>query len=53
MISNPTNENVRDKILELGYDLNSMKGVAGNYYTNNRLEDLKKLSLEIISERLA
>lgn len=51
IIENPTNETVRDMILEMGYDLNPMKGIEGKYYTTNRLEDLKNLVMEILKDR--
>lgn len=51
MIKSPSNEDVRDKILELGYDLNPMKGVDGNFYTDRRIRDLKQLACQIIKER--
>jgi hypothetical protein len=45
------NEKVRDFILELGYDLNPMKGIDGDFYTINRLKDLHELCREIIKDR--
>jgi len=45
---NPTNEKVRDAIVSLGYDLNSMKGVKGTFYTTDRLRDLKAAVAEIL-----
>ena len=52
MLDNPTNKKVKDKITELGYDINPMKGIRGKYYTKNRILDLKALAVEIIQERL-
>ena len=49
-ISEPTNESVRDMIIEMGYDINPMKGVLGSYYTDNRYRDLVLLAKETLSQ---
>ena len=46
-----TDNGVRDLIIKLGYSLNRMSGVKGEYYTTNREEDLLELAREIILER--
>lgn len=51
LINNPTNETVRDLIVSLGYDLNPMKSVPGEFYTTDRMNDLKTLIREILYER--
>lgn len=51
MIEDPSNESVRGYIVNLGYDLNPMKGIEGQFYTDNRLSDLHELCREIINER--
>ena len=51
-ISEPTNESVRDMIIEMGYDINPMKGVLGSYYTNNRYSDLVALAQEVLDGSL-
>jgi hypothetical protein len=52
-LDNPTNERVRDRIIDMGYDLNPMKGVKGEFYTTDRFGDLASLAKEIIAEREA
>jgi len=47
-IKNPTNEKIKQAILDLGYDLNPMKGIAGEFYTEHRYEDLIALAKELL-----
>jgi hypothetical protein len=49
-IGKPTNEGVRNMIVEMGYDINPMKGVLGKYYTENRYQDLVDLAREILNQ---
>jgi hypothetical protein len=51
LIENPTDESVKNKIEELGFELCSTKGIDGEFYTVNRLQDLKLVCLDIINEK--
>jgi hypothetical protein len=51
LIENPTNEKVTQFIKDMGYSINPMKGVQGNFYRKNRCQDLKNLCREILYNR--
>ena len=50
-IDDPTNENVRKFIADSGYDLNLLKGYKGEFYRQNRLNDLYDVINEILNDR--
>lgn len=46
-----TDARCKEIITVLGYSLNPMSGIEGSFYTNNRAEDIRKLCIEILTER--
>lgn len=50
-IETMTNEKCQQEIIGRGKDLNPMKGIPGNFYRENRKEDLKRLVLEILGKK--
>lgn len=48
----PSHEKVFDKLIELGYSVYNTRGIAGNFYTNNRLQDLLEAANEVLQEKL-
>jgi hypothetical protein len=51
-MDNPSTEKVREYIEIIGFDANPMTGIKGEFYTTNRIEDLKSLVKEILEERM-
>lgn len=49
-ISNPTDEKIKAEIGKRFQPVNIIKGVVGNFYTNNRKENLINLCKELIDE---
>jgi len=47
-----TDDAVKALIVELGYSLNPMSGVDGQYYTADRKNDTIALVMELLRERL-
>jgi hypothetical protein len=39
---------VKQAILDMGYDLNPMKGIQGDFYTDHRYRDLICLAEELL-----
>lgn len=50
-MSEKGNKEVKQAILDMGYDINPMKGIKGQFYRENRVRDLHILCREIIEER--
>ena len=50
-MDDPSSEKVGKYIETLGFDANPMTGIKGEFYTTNRVEDLKSLVQEILDER--
>jgi hypothetical protein len=51
MMVEPTNEKVFTALEERGFKINNTKGVEGEFYTTNRLADLRIAALEVIKEK--
>lgn len=51
-IKNPTNDSVSAILCLMGYKVNNTRGIKGEFFTTNRLEDYKIAAKEVISERL-
>ncbi len=47
----PSHDKVFGYLTLLGYKVNNTKGVKGNFYTNNRLQDLLEAAQEVIKEK--
>lgn len=50
-MTDPTDQKVKDYLHEQGYKIFNTRGIKGNYYTGNRLEDLLTTAHEILHER--
>jgi len=51
MIS-PTHEKVFDTLTGMGYNVYNTRGIPGEFYTNNRLEDLLEAAKEVLQEKI-
>jgi|SRR5579885_1581180 len=51
-IKNPTHEVVYDTLTAMGYKVYNTRGIAGNFYTDNRKEDLLQAAKEVLEEKL-
>lgn len=51
-MKNPTHEKVFNKLTEMGYKVYNTRGVKGEFYTTNRLEDLIEAAKEVLNEKL-
>jgi hypothetical protein len=47
----PTHNKVFDILTSLGYKVYNTRGILGEYYTNNRLEDLLEAAQEVLTEK--
>jgi hypothetical protein len=52
-VKEPTHEKVYNKLVELGYKVYNTRGIQGEFYTTNRLEDLIEAAIEVLDEKLA
>lgn len=50
-ITNPSHDKVYDKLIEMKYVVYNTRGIEGNFYTTNRMEDLILAAKEIIKEK--
>ena len=50
MIS-PTHEKVFETLTGMGYSVYNTRGIPGEFYTNNRLEDLLEAAKEVLQEK--
>jgi hypothetical protein len=50
-IINPTHEKVFDALTSMGYKVYNTRGIPGEFYTNNRLEDLLEAAKEVLQEK--
>lgn len=51
MIS-PTHEKVFETLTGMGYKVYNTRGIPGEFYTNNRLEDLLEAAKEVLQEKI-
>lgn len=49
-ISNPSHENVYNELVRLGYNVYNTRGIAGDFYTTNRYDDLVEAVKEVLKE---
>jgi hypothetical protein len=52
MINYPTHEKIFNILTDLGYNVNNTQGIPGEFYTNNRKEDLLEAAQEVLLEKL-
>lgn len=50
-MKNPTHEKVFNRLTELGYKVYNTRGIRGNFYTDNRKEDLLHAAKEVMAEK--
>lgn len=50
-MENPTHDLVHGRLLLLGYNIYNTRGIAGEFYTNNRKEDLLEAAREVLQEK--
>ncbi len=50
-IKNPTNDSISAILCLMGYKVNNTRGIKGEFFTKNRLEDYKQAAQEVIEER--
>lgn len=50
-IINPTHEKVFDALTSMGYKVYNTRGIPGEFYTNNRLENLLEAAKEVLQEK--
>lgn len=48
---NPTHEKVFETLTSMGYKVYNTRGIPGEFYTNNRLEDLLEAAKEVLQEK--
>jgi len=48
---NPTHEKVFEALTSMGYKVYNTRGIPGEFYTNNRLEDLLEAAKEVLQEK--
>lgn len=51
-IVNPSHDKVFQTLTDLGYSIYNTRGILGNFYTDNRREDLLEAAREVIQEKL-
>src|SRR5271168_4853729 len=47
----PTHDKVFRHLTDLGYKVYNTRGIQGNFYTTNRLEDLLEAAREVLAEK--
>lgn len=50
-MENPTHDLVHGRLLLLGYNIYNTRGIAGEFYTTNRKEDLLEAAREVLQEK--
>lgn len=48
----PTHDKVFETLTTMGYKVYNTRGIAGNFYTDNRKEDLLQAAQEVLQEKL-
>jgi hypothetical protein len=52
IMDNPTHDKVFDILTNMGYNVYNTRGIPGEFYTTNRLEDLLTAAKEVLEEKL-
>lgn len=52
-MESPTHDKVFNHLTSLGYSVYNTRGIKGEFYTNNRLEDLLTAAKEVLEEKLS
>src|SRR5579885_3372849 len=47
----PTHEKVFQTLTDMGYKVYNTRGIVGDFYTNNRKEDLLEAAKEVLAEK--
>lgn len=50
-MTEPSHEKVFNKLTEMGYSVYNTRGIIGNFYTTNRLQDLLEAANEVLEEK--
>lgn len=50
-VINPTHDKVFETLTSMGYKVYNTRGIPGEFYTNNRLEDLLEAAKEVLQEK--
>lgn len=51
-LENPTHDKVFQTLTDMGYKVYNTRGIQGDFYTTNRLEDLLQAAKEVLKEKL-
>lgn len=51
-LENPTHDKVFQTLTDMGYKVYNTRGIQGEFYTTNRLEDLLQAAKEVLQEKL-
>lgn len=51
-VEDPTHEKVFNLLNEMGYKVYNTRGIEGQFYTDNRLEDLLEAASEVLQEKM-
>lgn len=51
-MDNPTHDKVFNHLTSLGYSVYNTRGIKGEFYTSNRLNDLLEAAREVLEEKL-
>lgn len=51
-MTDPSHQKVYNSLIDLGYKVYNTRGIAGEYYTTNRKEDLIQAAKEVLQEKL-
>ena len=51
-MQNPSHEKVFSTLADLGYKVNNTRGIVGDFYTKNRLDDLLEAAHEVLAEKM-
>jgi hypothetical protein len=51
-MADPSHEKVYQELTRLGYKVNNTRGIKGDFYTMNRLDDLLEATEEVLYEKL-
>lgn len=52
-MENPSHEKVFNLLTEMGYKVYNTRGIKGDFYTTNRLNDLLEAANDVLQEKLA
>ena len=50
-IVDPTHDKVYQTLIDMGYSVYNTRGIAGEFYTTNRKEDLLEAAKEVLAEK--